>query len=84
MSRWKSSHAGEPARADEGAGDAGERQEVVGIAFVGAVGAGQATSQDMVRSMVHRCRPSRCEILMPLRAMRCRIPRWDIHCRRWL
>lgn len=40
-------------------------------------------SQAIVLSMVQRCRPSRCEVSTPLRAIRCRIPRRESHCRSW-
>ncbi len=62
---------GESSVPDEGAGDAGEGQEVFGFAFVAAVEAATASEPGKVRSTVQRWRPSRCEDSMPLRAIRC-------------
>jgi hypothetical protein len=74
---------GSRAEADEAAGNGGEGQRVLGLAFVAAVQTAAAASQDIVRSIVQRCRPSRVEDSMPLRAMRCRMPRLRSRRRRW-
>lgn len=68
--------------ADGGCGYADEGKEVVGLAFITVVEA-SAASQNTVLSITHRCRPSRWEDSMPLRAMRWRMPRSRSQRRRW-
>ena len=72
----------EPA-ADEGAGDAGEGQEVVSFAFVAPVEAAAAGEPGHGCSIVQRCLPNRWEVSMPLRAMRWVMPRSRNQRRRW-
>lgn len=74
---------GESAVADEGAGDAGEGEEVVGFAFVAAVESAAAGEPGHGAFHGHRWRPSRWEDSIPLRAMRWVMPRSRNHRRRW-
>lgn len=67
---------------DEGCGYADEGEEVFGLALVAAVQAA-AACQETVLSTTQRCRPSRVEDSMPLRAMRWRMRCSRSHFRRW-